>query len=255
MNLQESSLLHSLSSLKRYNAKDIADLCFLYMVALHILRSEFEFAPQARSYASKTLGSGDFQHIRLNKTDLYQLLNILLAQDILWTDKLQNPSASHTFLTDIYLNHDDVVLFLRNIQQGGFNPTQSARLLLKMENQLKISVTNYKSVRRIASDWNKAHVDKHAKSLVVTRLLQALRHKALQGDMRVPLEQLADSQDLEYKDACNQETGANCGISAHVPPTKKQKKPSLLKQLAVGAGLGVGAYLLGKALFAPKDRK
>ena len=80
MNLQESSLLHSLSSLNRYNAKDIADLCFLYMVALHILRSEFDFAPQARSYASKTLGSGDFQNIRLNKTDLYQLLNILLLQ-------------------------------------------------------------------------------------------------------------------------------------------------------------------------------
>jgi hypothetical protein len=248
MNLQESSLLHSLSSLKRYNAKDIADLCFLYMVALHILRSEFDFAPQARSYASKTLGSGDFQNIRLNKTDLYQLLNILLAQDILWTDQLQNPSASHTFLTDIYLNHDDVVKFLRNIQQGGFNPTQSARLLLKMENQLKVSTTNYKSVRRIASDWNKGHVDKHAKSLVVTRLL-------LQGDLRVLLEQLAQSQNLEYNDACNQETGANCGVSAQMSSTKKEKKPSLLKQLAVGTGLGIGAYLLGKALFAPKDKK
>lgn len=255
MTLQESSLLQSLNSLKRYNAKDIADLCFLYMVALHILRSEFEFAPQARSYASKTLGSGDFQHIHLNKTDLYQLLNILLAQDILWTDQLQNPSASHTFLTDIYLNHDDVVKFLRNIQQGGFNPTQSARLLLKMENQLKVSTTNYKSVRRIASDWNKAHVDKHAKTLVVTRLLQALRHKALQGDLRVPLEQLAHAQNLEYKDVCNQETDANCGVSPRMSPTKKEKRPSLLKQLAVGTGLGIGAYLLGKAMFAPKDKK
>jgi hypothetical protein len=124
-----------------------------------------------------------------------------------------------------------------------------------MENQLKVSTTNYKSVRRIASDWNKGHVDKHAKSLVVTRLLQALRHKALQGDLRVLLEQLAQSQNLEYNDACNQETGANCGVSAQMSSTKKEKKPSLLKQLAVGTGLGIGAYLLGKALFAPKDKK
>lgn len=255
MKLQESSLLYSLSSLKRYNAKDVADLCFLYMVALHILRNEFDFAPWARTYAHNTLGSGDFQHIHLNKTDLYQLLNILLAQDILWTDKLQNPAASHTFLTDIYLNHDDVVKFLKNIQQGGFNSTQSARLLLKMENQLKISVTNYKSVRRIASDWNKAHVDKHAKTLVVTRLLQALRHKALQGDLRIPLEKLAHAQGLEYKDACNQETGANCTVSSHKISTPKEKKPSLLKQLAVGTGLGIGAYLLGKAMFSPRTSK
>lgn len=253
MNLHESSLLHSISSARRYNALDIADLCFLYMITLHILRCEFEFAPMARAYAHKTLGSGDFSHVHIHNTDLYQLLNILLAQNVLWTQELKNAEASSTFLSDIYLNQSDVIKFLRNIQQGGFNPDMSSRLLLKMENQLRISVTNYKSVRRIASDWTEAHVDKHAKALVVTRLLQALRHKAFSGDLRIQLEKLAHKQDLEYKDACDQETGKNCTITP--TPVVKQKSSSLLKQLAVGAGLGVGAYLLGKAMFGPKERR
>ena len=256
MKLAESNLLHSISSARRYNARDIADLCFLYMVTLHILRCEFEFAPQARSYAHKTLGSGDFSHVHINNTDLYQLLNILLAQNVLWTQELKNPQASNTFLSDIYLNQSDVIKFLRNIQKGGFNADMSARLLLKMEQQLRINVTNYKSVRRIASDWTEAHVDNHAKTLVVTRLLQALRNKAFSGDLRKHLEKLAVTQGLEYKDACDQETGKNCIVST-APTTHliAPKQPSLLKQLAVGAGLGVGAYLLGKAMFGPKGNK
>lgn len=249
MQLTESSLLHSLTSARRYNAKDIADLCFLYMIALHILRCEFDFASKAKSYAQKTLSSGNFSYIHINNTDLYQFLNILLLQNAIWTQELKNQSSSHTFLNDIRLIQNDVIKFLRNIRQGGFDIDTSARLLLKIEQQLRISTTNYKSVRRIASDWTQPNVDHHAKSLALTRLLQAMRNRAFNGDLLDQLEKLARIHNLEYKTACNPEFSKNCDKSSSTHAQSNQT-PSLLKQLAIGAGIGVGAYLLGKAMFS-----
>lgn len=248
MTLQESSLLRSLSSVTRYNARDIADLCQLYMIALHILRCDFDNAPFARDYARETISYNNWDNLRINNTDLYQLLNILIAQSQGWTHNLKNPRASETLLDDIQLDPMDVRRFLHNISGTRFDADLSGRLLLHTEHDLKIQTSNYRSMRRIAADWNHAHVTQEAKSLVVTRLLQAMRHKALQGDLTPVLKHMAQKQDLELKNVCDPETGAGCDASA-TPAASAAKGPSLLKQLAVGAGLGVGAYLLGKAMF------
>ena len=253
--ISESSLLRSLNAVSRYSARDIADLLLLYAIALHILRSDFEAAPFAQDYARHTITYHDWNHVRLNSTDLYQLLNILMAQQAQWTNRLKNHTASDLLLKDIYLDPVDVRQFLQNIAKGGFNPTLSGRMLLHFEQALHVQTSNYRSMRRIAADWNQSHVTTEAKSLVVTRLLQAMRHKAVQGDLLRPLEDLARRQQLELTNVCNPETGANCDTpAAQVLPTTT-KSPSLLKQLAVGAGLGLGAYLLGKTMFGSRDHK
>lgn len=246
MNLQESSLLQNINSVKRYSAKDIADLLFLYLVTLHMLRCEFEFAPKAKTYAARTLSVGSWDHVRLNNTDLYQLLSIMMSKNAVWTTQLKQPAASHVLLSDVHVNEARVLKFLRNIQ-GSFNSRSSAQMLLKFEHELKINITNYKSIRRIVGDWQESHVNTEAKSLAVTRLLQALRHRAARGDLNSYVEMLARQQKLEISQACDPETGKHCAASTLSPPVPQE--PSLLKQLAVGAGLGVGAYLLGRALF------
>ena len=246
MELTESSLLQNLTSAKRYSAKDVADFIFLYLITLHILRCEFETAPIAKQYAARTLSAGNWDHIRLSSTDLYQLLNILITKSAAWSSQLKNKAASDVMLADVHLNEARVLKFLRSIQ-GRFDSRASAQMLLKFEYELKINITNYKSIRRIVGDWQESHVDTEAKSLAVTRLLQALRHRATKGDLNRPLEMLAKQQKLEITNACDPETGKNCTFNT---PTTPAKGPSLLKQLAVGAGLGVGAYLLGRALFS-----
>lgn len=241
--IQESALIPSLNQINRYNARDIADNCFLYAVCLHILRQEFEFAPWAKSYAHDTGKWTNWDQIRIHETDLYQFLNILDKQDARWTHSLKDKPASDLLMHEIHVNHVDWLQFLRNVASMKYDAELGARLLIKLERDLKITVSNYKSMRRIASDWDQAHVDTEAKSLVVTRMLQALRYKAFRGDIRSPWEQLAKIRNLELKDVCDPETQKGCGVTAATKP------PSLLKQLAVGAGLGVGAYLLGKAMF------
>ena len=257
MTLDESSLLRSLSAASRYSARDIADLLFLYMTGLHILRCDFEAAPFAQNYARKTISYNNWDQIRINSTDLYQLINILVEQSNQWTLHLKNQSSSRLLLQDISIDPHDIRQFLQNIAQGGFNSIKSGRLLLRFEQDLKISVTNYKSIRRIAADWELSHVDTEAKSLVVTRLLQAIRHRAFSGDLIHELTEMGHRQDLIIHGACDPETGKNCSEPAptvsHATPTPKG--PSLLKQLAIGAGLGVGAYILGKAMFGGRSHK
>ena len=246
MNVTESSLFASFSSVNRYNARDIADLTFLYFITLHVLRVNWHSAPLARQYAQRTMSHGGWEDPYLSGTDLYQLLNITLAHSSNFVAHLKNPEASQALVHDLMLDSHDVKRFLQNIASSGYSDDLSARLLFRFERELRITVTNYKSVRRICVDWNTSHIDDEAKSLAVTRLLQAMRNRALRGDLIRPLQELAQRERLELKQACDPETGRNCDVPSH--PTGEPGKLGLLRQLAVGAGLGVGAYYLGKAL-------
>jgi hypothetical protein len=245
MKISESSLFATFSSVSRFNARDIADLTFLYLVTLHILRSDWREAPLAKAYAGKTLSHGDFDDPFINNTDLYQLLYITLQNSNRFRPHLKNPVSSEVLLGDLDLDSHDVKNFLQNTASGHYNDALASRLLLRFERDLRVTVTNYKSVRRIASDWNTSHIDTEAKSLAVTRLLQAMRNRARRGDLMTPLESLAHDQKLEMVNACDPETGTNCNTRVESPP---QPRLSLLRQLAVSAGLGLGAYYVGRAL-------
>lgn len=244
--IAESRLLPNLSRLNKYTARDVADLTFCYMLTLHMCRQEFETAPWVRSYAQLTQDAQGFHHTNLNKTDLHQFLNVLIAKPHTWLTYMKDSDASTLLLNEIHVDHQVVNRFLRNLNQITFDPELSGRLLMQLERDLKITTSNYKSMRRILSDWHLDHVTTEAKRLVMTRLLQALRAKAARGDVIDKLERVNRERKWEITHACDPETGANCDVRMSYTPIKK---PSLLKQLAVGAGLGVGAYLLGKAIF------
>lgn len=247
MMISESRLIPNLSRFRRYSARDVADLAFCYMLALHMCRQEFETAPWAKTYATQSHTVHDWKVINLNRTDLHQFLTLLMGHFRAHVATLKNPDASKLLMSEIHVDAHVVEKFLHNIQNVHFDPELSGRLLMQLERQLKIQTSNYKSMRRILSDWHLDHVDTEARSLVMTRLLQVLRAKAASGDITHKVAQLAQNRNWWMPHACDPETGRNCGMD-----TVSSKKPSLLKQLAVGAGLGVGAYLLGKALFGPK---
>jgi hypothetical protein len=245
MNISESNLLKHNTNIGQYSALDLAEITFLSLITLHLLRCNFSTAPWAKNYALKSRTS-TWSTANPSFTDLYQMLHVIVHQPRSWTGQLKNKSASETLLNDIKLLPSDLKQFFSNIASNSFDPNISKRLLLKFEYGLRITVTNYKSVRRIAGDWFGSHVDDEAKQLAVTRLLQALRHKARQVDLLKPLERMSSDLKLEIKNVCDPESGQGCDTESLY---QTSKQPSLLKQLAVGAGLGVGAYLLGKALF------
>lgn len=233
--LNENWLFRS-TNINRYTARDIADLAFLYLVTLHILRSEFATAPYAIKYAKQTSNHMHFKATDKSNTDLYQFLNILTNANGAEANKLSNPLASNTFLNGLKLNSYAVRRFLMNIAKPRYDIESQKQILFQLETQLNITVSNYRSLRRLAVEWNTREIDTEAQKLTITRLLQALRTKASRGDVLPWLEKVSKRNRYELINVCNPETGKNCDTQQ----TSQSSSPNweLLKTLAAGALTG-----------------
>ncbi len=239
MELSESKLLPSLSAIGRYSGKDLAELCFLYLIALHVLRCNRGHVDFAKNYALHTYNP-PYVWSKGTSTDLHQFVSILVDHTHSLQSRAKLKKSSQQIFDSLHLSETDIKKFLSNVKSSYYDENMAGQLLLKFEQQLNISVSNYRSVRRISSDWNKSHVDDEARSLAITRLLQALSNKAPNGDMVQALKRLAEEQNLLLQNVCDPETGKNC--------ESPKQKMGLLKQLAVLTGIGITGFLVGKAL-------
>ena len=229
--ITESTLISSVDQLKKYDAREIADLIFLYFVALQILKSTFESAPFAIDYANHTR-AGSFDIFPRTGTDLNILIHTLFGKNNIFTkNMLKNQKASDVLISKLRFNVSKAKSWLSNVRK--VNENSDNRFLLKIESDLQISVSNYKSVRRLATEWNS--IDHSARQLAMTRLLQAFRAKAPRSELLPALEKVSKQKNLFLKGAGNPEKSGGSG--------------SFLKKLGIGAAVatGIGAYLLYKA--------
>ena len=102
---------------------------------------------------------------------------------------------------------------------------------LKLERGLDIQNSNYRSIRRLAQGWPK--LNSMQKQLVMTRLLQFYRTKALRSEMYSYVRDISRGQGLEMRNAHN----------AEVP---KARGTDTLAALATAGATLAGAYYLGK---------
>lgn len=238
--LTESRLLRTKQSFKTYTAKDIAELAFVYFISLEILSSEFDYLSDAKDYAKKTIMYGNFNSFRFSGTDMYMLLYVLLGNDEveLKGDKENND----LFLNNINPNMMNIKRYFLNLRKGEPNQTFNRRFLLKLQQELDITVANYRSMRILVSDWK--NISKPQKKLVMTRLLQVFRARAIRSELRTFIESLAKGQKLEIKGVDNAETGKEGkGIKDPDFGTTKKKTPWWAKTAAAGAG-AYGGYKL-----------
>jgi hypothetical protein len=229
-----------------YNAKDMAELAFLYIIALHIMRSEYETAPFAQQYARRTMIHGNFDHNDLQNTDLYQFLHVLRDHHSDIGRELNNPEANDLFWHQLHFNSNSVKQLLTQMAKSSYDGTAAKRLLLSLEQQFHITNSNYRSVRRLASEWSTGHLDTEQKKLTVTRLLQALRAKARMGDIMQQLQHVANVNNYELTDACDAETGKDC-VTKPTAAVTKTGGMTFIKGLAIAAGIAAADHLLKKA--------
>lgn len=244
--LDENWLFRS-KRMQDFTARDVADLAFLYLVSLHILRIEFDTAPFAIRYAHQTNAHSNFKAVDKNSTDLYQFLNILSDPDGIISDQLGQQDSNKIFWHDMNFNANLTRQFLSNIAASTYNPPLQKRILFQLESQLHITVSNYRSMRRIAVDWDSHNVTSEAQKLVITRMLQALRAKARRGDLLPWLEKLSGHRKYELFNVCDPETGEGCDSTPVVATATTASTTGLLKTLALGAiAGGTLVHMLGK---------
>ena len=246
--LCESRLIRQKRQLNRYTAKDAADLVFLYACILNILKNEFKYAPVAAEYAKKTFMFNNFNVFRINGTDMYILLTALVGTDDT-SDLFADKEASDLFLADLRVNVPQLKEWLRLTSKGVIRKNIDQQFLYKLEKQLKVSNAQYKSARRLASDWTNL---KHGqKTLVITRILQALRARAIRSELYPVMMRLAKEKKYVPVNAVRD--------MEKVQPANTKGGASARSKIALGIGLTgaatYGAYRLAKHLTGKKGTK
>ena len=138
-------------------------------------------------------------------------------------NKIQNNKIS--------LPDQKIKVFLRQIMTGRpvLNPSA---FFLALERGLDIQSSNYRSVRRLAQDWDR--LNGMQKSLVVTRMLQFFRSKALRSELYTYIRDMSRTQGLEIKGAGNAEEPKARGVDT-------------LKSVAANVAVAAGGFAAGRA--------
>lgn len=199
--VDESSVIRSLDQLGKYTARDIADFAFLHFLILFLLQNDFEGALTSKGQATRTLQfGGRFNRFTLIGTDLYMYLHILLGGT---RDRLKKNPANELFWRQLVLSEREIKNALTDMAAGRRISSSEFRFLQKIEQELKIDNSNYRSCRRLIASWN--DITTNDQRLVVTRLLQALRSRCPQSDLMIPLQDYARRKQLELKQVNNPE--------------------------------------------------
>ena len=245
--LSESRLVRQKKQINRFTAKDAAELSFLYLCTLVILKNEFKYAPVASKYATKTMMYQNFNVFRTNGTDLYIMLTALLGTDD--TDKLfADQEASQMFLQNLRVNETQLKAWLRFTAKGKVNKQFDGQMLFKIEQQLMVNNGQYKSVRRLTSDW--ANLKHGQKTLVITRLIQALKARGRMSELLPVLMKLVKEKKFVSKKSVRDMEVAQ--------PANTKGGMSTRSKIAAGIGLTgaatYGAYKLARHLTLRKAK-
>jgi hypothetical protein len=197
--LTESKMYRSKQAFKRSTAREVADMAFMDLIAVWILYNEFEFAPAAREYASRTATYNRFSAFRQASTDLYLNLHVITEKRV----DLLRTTADDTLLDRIMLDVPTLVRYLRNAGRNQLDASFTRHTLQRVENALYIENSNYRSVRRLAQNWPKLSTSQ--KRTVMTRMMFFYRMHARRSEMFELLNELATSKGFIDPDAKNPE--------------------------------------------------
>lgn len=219
--------------------RQVANFAFLDLMTLYILHNEYEMAPVASNYSGKTIGYRNFLRPRLSGTDLYVSLNILANPDSVFARSIkQNPEADALLRSKLNVHLPTVKRYLELLEQGTITSRDTAQLLLRLEKQLNITDSQFKSMRRLVQDWN--GLNQMQREILVTRMLQQYKKFAKRSELSVFLDDLGKMKGYEMRGP----------IDAELQNLAATPLGRVLTAVAPAAFL-VGAYKLGHSLTAP----
>lgn len=171
--LTEARLYRGEQTLEGKKADDLANIAYLMIMMLEILRHEdFKYA---QDYARSTLSYSSFDHMRSSATDLYNLLSVLNEQTEYEDRITPNPSISVPAL--------QIKRYLRDLENGRKDPGLDRALFLKIESFFSISSTKLKQIRRSVGQWNDNSITE--KSTVRKEIKNILQNVSQQNDIFV----------------------------------------------------------------------
>lgn len=226
--LNESKMFRTKSQLESSDLRSNLDFAFLNLLTLHTMYQDYSTAPQAQAYAKRTLmaGGGQFKNYKTNGTDLYQALHSISTGKYMSNDKAGIQAGK------VNIPEMKIKQYLTQMAAGR-EIVSPQNFFMQLERGLDIQNSNYRSVRRIVSDWRAA--DTAQRGLASTRLLQYYRTNAIKSELFPGFQAMTRNNGLEIKNIRNAERGPN-----------KLKRAAF--RTVAGAAAFAGGFAAGRAL-------
>lgn len=213
--LCESRLIPSQSSLKKWDAKELQQLAYFYFLALRILLSTDKTKTWAQNYCKKVAGPSDFDTWRTDGNDLYVLLYALNADEQFSKAKV---SISVSTVRD-WLNHADSAKL----------DEYTHRLFNRLDGMLHIHDSGFKATRRLVMQWNDN--DAREREALIVKVIQQIAKLAPNGEVLSYLKRISKQYDDDVTESASAgATGASSiatavgnlgGLGAGFDPNQK----------------------------------
>ena len=191
--INEARMTRDSSNARVLTYTDCCERLYLSMLVLEMLRKYPMFSNIVRVYAKKTSGHDSYRYFRSNGTDLYNFIYYVTGDDNA-LDKLKDPDSAKRKRKSVTLPTMQLNGFITKLSYGQ-DPQNTAQLFVRLENELGIVNSDYKSIRRSLGTWQ--GISTLDKKKFVTKLLFACRAKLRSSDIIDDLEKLAAIRDLE----------------------------------------------------------
>ena len=254
--ISESRLYRSSGQMRQLTGRNVADLLYLNTLALYMMVQDDVQHSYASNYAKQTSQYGGYSTFRTSATDLYILAYTLTNPK---SDKinLKNRMSSTSFLNNLNFDYRKHFMFMKKIANGSDRRNEAVSYFFRLEAQLQITDSKYKSYRRYITDWGNLKFS--SRQLVVTKILQTMRYIGRGSELLSPMSTMTKyrsyttepAYDVPRTSFAQKVAGAAIGAAAGRYAAKKvtqlaKKKPDTLKKAGTGIGAIAGYWAAGR---------
>ena len=191
--ITEARMTRDSTGTRKLTYTDCCERLYLSLLVLETMRNFPRFRLDVQKYAKRTAGFETYRYYRINGSDLYNFIYLVVGDDSA-QDKLKDPEAAKKMKAASRIPIQDINRYLNQLKNGQ-EPTLVSSLFIKIENGLGIKNTDYKAIRRSLSDFEK--LTRAELERAVTRLIFAVRAKLRSSDIIDDFEKFAAVKDLE----------------------------------------------------------
>jgi hypothetical protein len=200
--LQEARMTRNHNNQRMLTYSDCRERAYLIILMLQTMRYFRSYRPTAAKYAYKTVMYRDYDRLRVDGTDLYNLFYFITGDETA-LGKLKDPGAASIERKQTLVSIGKLNGFLRSISTSDPVSNTDNETLVRLENELRINNIHYKEIRRRLSVFDTD--TRKERQTTVTRLLFAARAKLSDSDFLASFTQLTLDKNLEDFGATNPE--------------------------------------------------
>ncbi|MDA9302708.1 hypothetical protein N8072_00870 [bacterium] len=218
--LGEARMFKTRDQVSKSGANTLTNHMFANLLSLYIMSNDYNYAPVAKKYATKTASMGGFGRPSPGGTDLYQTIHSLEHPEYFKGD-----AKASMHMGKVNVDQVKVKRFLNGIKTGNLTPQQASSFFMKLERDLKITDPKLRATRRLGQDWST--LNSQQRQLVGNHLSRYYRSDAMRSDMAPLFNNFAKDNKLV------------------LTPSKTAK---IAKSIARKAGSFAAGYMIGKNL-------